>query len=411
MPSLKLRLLALALAFGSGSAFNAAVRLLPRLTPLLAGQVKESKFLRDGMPLRPLGDSGLLVSKVGLGAMMWGEQVDEATATALLDVAFDEFGVNFIDTSELYPMPADEENFGAADRIIGKWLKGRDRKEVVLATKVAGYSKDIYWLRKSGEPGTRVNKAQIMESVDASLKRLGTDYIDLLQIEWPDRYTQLFGSSSFSVEDAGAAATSFVEQVEAMGELVKQGKVRHIGLSNETPYGLLKFLEAAKGPGLPAVVSVQNAYNLLERNDFETSMLEACHYTRTGLIAHSPLAGGALTGKYMLDAEKRSTASEEARLKKYVGYTGRYLLPSAQAAVGAYAELAAKYALTPEQLALAFCYSRPFVASTLVGATSVEQLRENLMALNCPLTSEMEEEIFELYCNEHREPTKGVHII
>jgi aryl-alcohol dehydrogenase-like predicted oxidoreductase len=213
-----------------------------------------------------------------------------------------------------------------------------------------------------------------------------------------------------SFQNADAAATSIVEQVEAMGELVKQGKVRHIGLSNETPYGLLKFLEAAKG-GLPAVVSVQNAYNLLERNDFETSMLEACHYTGTGLIAHSPLAGGALTGKYMLDAEKRSTASEEARLKKYVGYTGRYLLPSVQAAVAAYAELAAKYGLSPEQLALAFCYSRPFVASTLIGATNVEQLRENIMALNCPLTSEMEGEIFELYCNEHREPTKGVHIL
>ena len=206
-------------------------------------------------------------------------------------------------------------------------------------------------------------------------------------------------------------ATSFEEQLDAMNELVKQGKVRHIGLSNETPYGLLKFLETAKSNGSPSVVSVQNAYNLLERNDFETSMLEACHYTHTSLIAHSPLAGGALTGKYILDSEKESTASEEARLKKFVGYTGRYLLPSAQAAVTAYTELAAKYALTPAQLALAWCYSRPFVTSTLVGATSVEQLRENIMALNCPLTSEMEGEIYELYCNEHREPTKGLNIL
>lgn len=337
---------------------------------------------------------------------MWGEQVDEKVASEMLDIAFDEFGVNFIDTSELYPMPASSETYGAADAIIKKWLEGRDRSEVILATKMAGFSDNIDWLRpNSGGQGTRVSKAQIKESVESNLGRLGTDYIDLFQIEWPDRYTQLHAMSVFDPNDVREDDISFLEQLEALGELVEQGKVRHVGLSNETPYGLLKFIEASGG-GLPVVASIQNAYNLLERNTFETGLLETCHYTKTSLLAHSPMAGGVLSGKY-----SDGSADAESRLLKYPGYTARYLLPSAQEAVAAYASVAEKYGLTPAQLALSWCYSRSFVTSTIIGATSTEQLRDNLMALNCPLTTEMEADIFELYANQFRDPTKGIALV
>lgn len=191
-----------------------------------------------------------------------------------------------------------------------------------------------------------------------------------------------------------------------MAELVRQGKVRHLGLSNETPYGLMKFLEAAGSRGLPAVASVQNAYNLLDRNTFETSLQEACHYTNTAFLAHSPLAGGALSGKYALE-----TASKENRLLKYPGFTARYVSSPANAAVKAYAEVAEKYGMTPAHLALAWCYTRPFVTSTLIGATSADQMRDNLMAMNFPVNEDMEADIFELYFNKHRAPTTGVSLV
>jgi len=386
-------------------------------------EVKESEFLREGMEFRRLGSSDLIVSKACVGTMMFGDQVDEATAVGILDAAFDDFSVNFIvhttpclprlpvqantvsfaqETSELYPMPADRSTHGAADRIVGKWLEGRAREDVVLASNVAGSGAGIDWLRKDGQR-PRATKAQIIESVEASLERLGTDYIDLIQIGWPDRYSPSAGSDFFNVEEASEDADLYSEQLEAIRDLVDQGKVRAVGLSNETPYGLMRFLEAAKARDLPVVASVQHAYNLLERNALETSMLEACTYSNTGILAHSPLAGGALTGKY---AKKEAT--EENRLKLFPGYTARYLLPSAEAAVIAYADVAENYGLTPAQLALSWCYSRPFIASTVIGATSVEQIRENLMALNCPLTEEMEQDIFELYCNDHRDPTIGI---
>jgi len=192
----------------------------------------------------------------------------------------------------------------------------------------------------------------------------------------------------------------FAEQVEAMQELVKTGKVRYIGLSNETPYGLVKFLGAVSG--LPLVVSIQNAYNLIERNLVETGLVEACHYERTALLAHSPLAGGALTGKYI-----KGLATKESRLLKYPGYTAQYLSASAENAIQDYSSLADKYGLTPTQLALSWCYSRSFITSTIIGATSVDHLRDNIMALNCPMTPEMEEKINELYSSKHTDPTKS----
>jgi aryl-alcohol dehydrogenase-like predicted oxidoreductase len=330
--------------------------------------------------------------------MTWGEQVDNAAANEMLNVAFDDFGINFIDTSELYPMPADPTTFGAADRIIGKWLKGRPRGDVVLATKVAGYSNEITWARKFGA-GTTITKASVQESVDASLARLGVDYIDLLQIEWPHRRTQPYTTGHEEMD--AREEFSIAEQLEALDSVVRQGKVRHIGLCNETPYGVLKFMEAA-GKSLPTVSSLQNAYNLLERNAFETNLLEVCHYSKTGFLAHSPLAGGALSGKYA-----KGGATGASRLLRYPGFTARYLLPSVNEAVLDYGVVAEKYGLTLAQLSLAWCYTRPFVTSTVIGASSVAQLKDNLFALNCPITNEMEEDIAALYRNKHREPTQG----
>jgi len=191
--------------------------------------------------------------------------------------------------------------------------------------------------------------------------------------------------------------------MEVMRGLVQQGKVRAIGLCDETPFGLMKFKQAAEEAGFPAIASIQNSYNLLERNDFETGLMEACHYTNTAVLAHSPLAGGVLTGKYATGL----SGDGESRMEKYPGFGAKYLAPKCSAAVDAYAVVAEKYGLTPTQLALSWCYSRPFVTSTVLGATSTEQLRDNLMALNCPMTAEMEEDIFELYFNDHRDPTKG----
>jgi aryl-alcohol dehydrogenase-like predicted oxidoreductase len=195
----------------------------------------------------------------------------------------------------------------------------------------------------------------------------------------------------------------FVEQLEAMNDLVSQGKIRAVGLCNETPFGLMQFRHAAKEAGLPFVSSIQNAYNLLERNDFETGLQEACHYTNTALLAHSPLAGGVLTGKYTAP----DSASSESRLRQFPGFTAKYLHPRCSAAVEAYSLVAEKYGLTCSQLALAWCFTRPFVASTMLGASSTDQLRDNLFALNVPITEEMEQDIYHLFFNDFRAPTKG----
>jgi aryl-alcohol dehydrogenase-like predicted oxidoreductase len=208
----------------------------------------------------------------------------------------------------------------------------------------------------------------------------------------------------FVAQMARTDDVTFMEQLEALHGLVREGKVRAIGVCNETPYGLMKFKQVAEGAGLPFVSSLQNAYNLLERNEFETGLLEACFYTNTSLLAHSPLAGGTLTGKYTASG----SASSEARLNKYHGFTARYLLPSCNAAVDAYSEVAEKYGLSVAQMSLAWCYTRPFVTSTVLGASSPNQLRENLFALNCPITEEMEEDLCALYLNAHRAPTKGL---
>ena len=331
------------------------------------------------MQFTKLGSSPLVVSRVCLGTMTWGQQNTEAEAKEQLDVAFKEFGVNFLDTAEMYPVPTKAETQGRTDLIIGKWLKesGISRDKVVLATKVAGPG--ISWLPGRNGENSRVRKRDIIVSVEASLKRLGTEYIDLLQIHWPDRYVPIFGANAYN-RSLEREATPFEEQLEALNELIKQGKVRQIGLSNESPYGIMKFSAAAQQLGIQSFVSLQNSYSLINRAEFDSGLSEVCspRNENIGLLPYSPLAGGILTGKY---ASEQDTSS--CRLTLFPGYMARYKQSLAVEAVKKYCALAKEVGLTPTELALGWCYKQSdTVASTIIGATSVAQLRENLEAFD-----------------------------
>ena len=330
-----------------------------------------------GTPIRrrQLGTSDLVVSDVCLGTMTWGKQNTLEEGVQQLDCAFDDYGLNFLDTAEMYPVPTEAETQGRTDETIGAWLRKRGRRDdVILASKICGASERITWVRGDGR-GTRVTEADIVEGVEGSLRRLGTDYIDLLQIHWPDRYVPLFGSGTYDASQE-REAVPFVEQLQALKKLVDQGKVRHIGVSNETPYGVCQFIkEHERDASLPRICSIQNSYSLLVRSDFESGLTETCAQTNVGLLAYSPLAGGILSGKY-----SGSKAPAGARLNLFPGFMDRYAQSLAREAVAEYERVAAAYDVTPAQLALKWCYSRPHVASTIIGATSMDQLRENIDA-------------------------------
>ncbi|KAG5187917.1 NADP-dependent oxidoreductase domain-containing protein [Tribonema minus] len=368
-----------------------------------AGDRHACKSLTEGMKYVKLGSSDLVVSEVCLGTMTWGEQNTDEEAYEQLSVAFDEFGINFIDTAEMYPVQPRAETQGRTDIAISKWLKDRNREDVVLASKVCGRQDTNTYIRKSGQP-PRVRRADIVESVDASLQRLGTDYLDLLQVHWPDRYVPIFGDESYNYAKERDDDVAFEDQLRGLEEVVKAGKVRHIGVSNETPFGVAKFVELSERLGLPRVCSIQNSYSLLVRADFELGgLVEVCapRNADVGLLAYSPLAGGVLTGKY----QDSDSDNSKSRLNHFKGYMARYRNSMSEAAVKAYVEVAAEVGLTPTQLALAWCYTRPFVTSTIVGATSVEQLRENIMAYNCPITEQADDMIREVY-HKYTDPTK-----
>jgi len=357
------------------------------------------------MQYTKLGSSELLVSKICLGTMTWGEQNSESEGIDQLNKAFDEYGINFLDTAEMYPVPTKPESQGATDKIIGKWLnmKGRDRSKIILASKVAGASENVTWLPGRNGKGSRVSYNEIMKSVEESLKRLQTDYIDLLQIHWPDRYVSLFGGSPYDITQE-RESISFNEQLEALGQLIQQGKIRYFGVSNETPYGLMKFCQTAEEMGLPKPISIQNCYNLLNRCDIESGIIEVCskRHENVGLLAYSPLAGGILTGKY-----SRADCPNRARLNLFSGYMERYKQSLAQEAVQKYCELAGLHGLTPTELALSWCYSRLPVTSTIIGATSIIQLDENIQAFGKQnlITEEVLEGIQEIY-KKYRDPSK-----
>lgn len=357
----------------------------------------------DGMDFTVLGDSDLSVSKVCLGTMTWGEQNTLEEGVQQLDIAFNEYGINFLDTAEMYPVPTKAETQGATDRTVAEWLKRRGKRDdVVLATKVAGRSERITWLRKHGE-GTKVRRTDILESVDASLKRLGTDYVDLLQIHWPERYVPLFGQDGYDPSKEYDDAEPIEEQLRALKEVVDAGKVRYIGVSNETPYGVCQFDELARREGLPKIVSIQNSYSMIVRSDFESGLTEVCgaRQANVGLLAYSPLAGGILTGKY---ASGENT--DKSRLNLFPGFMSRYKQSLAKTAVDEYIAVAEKHGLTPTQLALAWCYSRPWVASTIIGATTLPQLRENIEAYQLEFTEEMNKDVEAIYAR-YRDPSKS----
>lgn len=315
--------------------------------------------------------------------MTWGNQNTDGEAAEQLSMAWDR-GCNFLDTAECYPVPVSQEKQGATDRAIAKWLKtnGRARDEVVIASKVCGYNDRFTWLR--GEP-TRVTRDQVISSVEASLERLGVEHLDLLQIHWPDRYVPLFGSTRYECDKERADAVTFEEQAKAMGELVRSGKIRAWGLSNETPLGVCEFIAACKDEGAPPPVSIQNSYSLLQRGD-ESGLVEALRRHNVAYLPYSPLSAGVLSGKYRGLVEPPGGS----RLELFGGYFERYTGTRAPAAVEAYCELATLHGLSPAALAIAFCESRPFVTSTIIGATSMEQLEQNLLGFGVQWNDELE---------------------
>ena len=336
-----------------------------------------------------LGQSGLHVTPVCLGTMTFGEQVAEADAHAILAHALAR-GVNFIDTAEMYAVPARAETFGATESIIGRWFAQNPgvRQKLVLATKVAGPSRGMPWIRQ----GTGMTPADIVASCEASLRRLQTDVIDLYQIHWPERHVPAFGAKYYDPAKE-TSATSNHAQLDALAGLVKAGKVRAIGLSNETPYGVHEFVRLAEQHGLPRVASVQNPYCLVNRS-YENALDETCHRLGVSLLAYSPLGFGLLTGKYDASGIEGPSAPQGARIASYASVRKqRWGRPEALAAARRYNQLARDHGLSPTRMALAFCYTQWRVASTIIGVTSLAQLEENLDAWGTTLPSELLAEI------------------
>uniref|UniRef100_A0A0E0NY70 NADP-dependent oxidoreductase domain-containing protein n=1 Tax=Oryza rufipogon TaxID=4529 RepID=A0A0E0NY70_ORYRU len=355
------------------------------------------------MQYRKLGDSDLVVSEVTLGTMTFGEQNTEKEAHDILSYSFDQ-GVNILDTAEMYPVPPRKETQGRTDLYIGSWMQSKPRDKIILATKVSGYSERSTFLRDNAKV-VRVDAANIKESVEKSLSRLSTDYIDLLQIHWPDRYVPLFGEYCYN-PTKWRPSVPFEEQLKAFQELIDEGKVRYIGVSNETSYGVMEFVHAAKVQGLPKIVSIQNSYSLIVRCHFEVDLVEVCHPNNcnVGLLAYSPLAGGVLTGKYI---DTNPDISKKSRLNLFPGYMERYNASLAKEATNEYVKLAKKHGLTPVQLALGFVRDRPFTASTIIGATTMDQLKENIDAFTSaprPLAPEVLDDIESLF-KRYRDPT------
>jgi aryl-alcohol dehydrogenase-like predicted oxidoreductase len=351
---------------------------------------RKKDTMTPAMNLVPLGTSDLRVTPICLGTMTFGEQVSEADAHAILDRSLDR-GVNFLDTAEMYSVPARAETFNATEKIIGNWLAKRPdaRKKMVLATKVAGPARGMPWVRNGS---TNLSPEDIVAACEGSLKRMKTDVIDLYQIHWPVRHVPAFGAMYFDVEKSkkeDASLTPILAQLEAMDKLVKAGKVRAIGLSNETPYGVHEFVRLAEQHGLPRVATVQNPYCLSNRA-VDNGLDETLYRLNVGLLAYSPLGFGALTGKYDTSGFIGPGAPEEARLTKFESSRKqRWGRSESLEAARRYNALARAHGLTPTRLALAFCYTKWQVASTIIGVTSVAQLDEDLDAWGTTLSPEL----------------------
>lgn len=335
-----------------------------------------------------LGRSDLQVSRICLGTMTFGEQVDETGTHAILDHAVAR-GINFIDSAEMYPVPARAATFADTERLIGRWLQARPglRERLVLATKVSGPSRGYEWIRNGAQD---LRAADIVAACEDSLRRLQTDHIDLYQIHWPVRHVPMFGGLFFEPAK-DRPVSSIQEQLEALQRLVQAGKVRQIGLSNETPYGVAEFVHLAERHGLPRIASVQNPYALVNRV-LENGLDEVLYRHQVGLLAYSPLGFGSLTGKY--DAAGFEDPERPGRLAIFEGMRKqRWARPETLAAARRYNALAREHGLTPAALALAWCYGRWQTASTIIGVTSIAQLDENIDAWGVTLAPELLAEI------------------
>jgi aryl-alcohol dehydrogenase-like predicted oxidoreductase len=332
------------------------------------------------MEYRQLGESDLRVSALALGTMTFGEQNTEAEAHAQLDLAVSR-GVNFIDTAEMYPVAPRAETVYRTESYIGAWLKYQPRDQLIIATKIAGPARGFNWIRN----GPRINRKHLTAAIDGSLRRLHTDYVDLYQIHWPDRYVPMFGATGYDPAQE-RDSTPIAEQLQVLADMVKKGKIRHIGMSNETPWGIAEFVRCAEQLGLPKILTVQNAYNLMNRT-FENGLAEVCRHANVGLLAYSPLAFGCLSGKYLADP------NGHGRITLFPGFGQRYSKPNVPAASREYVRIAQEAELSPATMALAFARTRWFTSSVLLGATSLQQLQENLDSAEVVLSAEVLEKI------------------
>ncbi len=348
-----------------------------------------------------LGQSQLAVTPICLGTMTFGEQVDEALAHKILDHAL-ERGINFLDTAEMYAVPVRAETYTRTETIIGTWLASRPhvRDQIIVATKVAGPPRGMPWIRE-GRPD--LTGEDIENACHASLKRLQTDAIDLYQIHWPVRHVPAFGQMYFDPAQDNPALTPIHAQLEALGRLVRAGKVREIGVSNETPYGVHEFVRLAEMHGLPRIASVQNVYCLLNRT-VENALDESLYRLGVSLLAYSPLAFGLLTGKYDQSGITGPDAPAQGRIAKYESVRKqRWGREEALVAARRYNSLAGDHGMTPTQMALAFCYNKWQVSSTIIGVTSIAQLDEDIDAYGTVLSAEVLAEIDQIR-KEMRDP-------
>ncbi len=346
------------------------------------------------MKYRKLGTTDLEVSVICLGTMTWGEQNSQEEAFEQMNYSVEK-GVNFFDTAELYAVMPTKETYGKTEEIIGNWFsEKKNRKDIILASKIASKSEnDLEWIRE-GSNKLGFNKKNINEAIDASLRRLKTDYIDLYQLHWPERKVPKFGTLDFQYDELDTDWTSVEEVLENLKSLVTAGKVRYVGLSNETPWGMMKFLEIAKEKKLPRMMSVQNVYSLVNRV-FDIANSEVSIREKCGLLAYSPLAGGRLSGKYIGNQKPTN-----ARYTLWPRRFSRHHTERGERAIEKYVNLSKKYGIAPSIFANAFVNDRPFVTSNIIGATSMKQLKENIDSIKISLSEEALRDIQDIHMSD-----------
>jgi len=342
------------------------------------------------MRYRKLGTTNIDVSVICLGTMTWGEQNNQSEAFEQMNYSIEK-GINFFDTAELYAVMPRKETYGKTEEIIGNWFKETGkRKEVILATKIASKSTGLEWIRE-GKEKLGFDKKNMNKAVDESLKRLKTDYIDLYQLHWPERKVPLFGKLDFEYDPFDINWLPIDEVLENLKSLVASGKILNVGLSNETPWGMMKFLQTSKDKKLPRMMSIQNVYNLVNRV-FDTANSEVSIHEKCGLLAYSPIAGGRLSGKYLNEAQPKN-----ARYTLWPKRFERHATIRGDNAIQQYVDLAKKYNLTPAKMANAFVNDRPFITSNIIGATTMGQLKENIDSINVKLNKEILNEIEKIH--------------